>query len=78
MANAKASLDLAYGVLTNELGYPPEARRAAGERVCLPFLRSCDLAALREFFLDHICEIVGVLEANFTKVRNNCIRRTVT
>lgn len=65
---AKTAIDSVYKMLTNEHGYPPEARRAAGERVCLPLLRSCDLAALREFFLDHIGEIMQVLEANLTKV----------
>lgn len=48
--------------------HSPEARRAAGERVCLPFLRSCALETLREFFLDHVREIMEVLEANLAKV----------
>ena len=71
-SNAKAAVDVAYRIFTDETGYPAEARRAAGERVCLPLLRSCDLAALREFFLDHIGQIMQVLEANLSKVSCQC------
>lgn len=67
-AKSKCAVDVAYKVATSDLGYPPEVRRSAGERVCLPLLRSCDLAALREFYLDHICEIMETLEASLPKV----------
>ncbi len=59
-------MDIGYRIVTNEAGYPLEVRQAAGERVCLPLLGSCDLEALREFFLDHVSEIMQVLEANLT------------
>ena len=53
----------------DEAGHSPEARRSAGERVCVPFLRVCvHIETLREFFLDHVCGIMEVLEANLTKV----------
>ena len=59
-------MEVVYKVFANESGFPPEARKAAGERVCLPLLRSCDLAALREFFLDNVRRIMEILEANMT------------
>ena len=65
---AKSAAEAAYKVFTNERSYPPEARRAACERVCLPLLRSCSEQTLRDFFIDHIREIVDVIEANLSKV----------
>ncbi len=65
---AKTAIDVAYRVFTNDRGYPPEARRAAAERVCLPLLRACGDASLRAFFLDHITEIMGTVEADVAKV----------
>ena len=65
---AKSAVEAAYKVFTNERSYPPEARRAACERVCLPLLRSCSEQTLRDFFIDHIREIVDVIEANLSKV----------
>lgn len=62
------AIDIAYGVFTSERGYPPEGRRAAAERVCLPLLRVCGDAALREFYLDHITEIMSTVESNLSKV----------
>lgn len=65
---AKSAIDVAYSVFTNEHSYPPEARRAACERVCLTLLRSCSEQTLRDFFVDHIREIADVIEANLSKV----------
>ena len=64
----KSAVDVAYRLFTDEVGYPPEARRAAMERVCLPLLRACSVVALREFYLEHITEIMVTIEANLTKV----------
>ena len=66
--SAKSAIDVAYNVFTNEQSYPPEARRAACERVCLTLLRSCSEQTLRDFFVDHIREIADVIEANLSKV----------
>lgn len=64
----KQAIDLAYRFFTNERDYPIEARRAAAERVCLTLMRSCDEVALREFFLDHVEEIITIIEASLSKV----------
>ena len=69
---AKSAIEVAYRVFTNEQGYPHEARRAAAERVCLTLLRSCGDEPLRTFYLEHITEIMGTIEANLTKVSRLC------
>ncbi len=65
----KAAVDVAYRVLMDRDVHSPEVRKAAGERMCLPFLRECGLETLREFFLDHIQDIMAIIEANFERVR---------
>ena len=65
---AKSAVGVAYEVFTNEQGYPPDARRAACERVCLTLLRSCSEQTVRDFFIDHVREIADVIEANLSKV----------
>ena len=66
---AKAAIDVSYKVMVDrERRHSPEARKAAGERVCVPFLRACGLETLREFFLDHIQEIMAILEAALERV----------
>ena len=64
----KAAIDIAYQLFTNKRDYPLEGRRAVVERVCLLLMRSCDEVALREFFLDHIGEIMATVEAPLTRV----------
>lgn len=67
-AEKKQAMDVAYQFFTNERDYPIEGRQAAAERVCLTLMRSCDEVALREFFLDHVGEIMSVIEASLSKV----------
>ena len=67
-AEKKEAIDVAYRFFTNERDYPLVGRRAAAERVCLPLMRSCDEVALREFFLDHVGEIMAVIEASLSEV----------
>ena len=64
----KQAIDVAYRFFTNERDYPIDGRRAAAERVCVPLMRSCDEVALREFFLDHVGEIMSVIETPLSKV----------
>ena len=64
----KQAIDVAYHFFTNERDYPLEGRRAAAERVCVPLMRSCDEVALREFFLDHVGEIMTVIGTSLSKV----------
>ena len=70
---AKSAIEAAYSVFTNEQSYPPEARKAACERVCLILLHSCSEQTLRDFFVDHIREIADVIEANLSKVVCVCV-----
>ncbi len=68
-SDATEAITIAYKVFRNEGGYPPEARRGACERVCLPLLRVASEVTLREFFLGYVGEIMGVVEANLSRVR---------
>ena len=64
----KKAIDVAFRFFTNERDYPLDGRRAAAERVCVPLMRSCDDVALREFFLDHVVEIMAAIESPLSKV----------
>jgi DNA-dependent protein kinase catalytic subunit len=63
----KKAIDVSCRFFTNEKDYPLDGRRAAAERVCVPLMRACDEVALREFFLDHVGEIMAVIEAPLSK-----------
>ena len=65
----KKAIDVAYQFFTNERDYPLQGRRAAAERVCVTLMKSCDEVALREFFLDHVRDIMAVIEASLSKVK---------
>ena len=67
-SNSKSAIGLAYAVFVNERDYPTEARRAAAERVCLTVMRHCSEVALKEFFAEHICEIMGMVDEKLNKV----------
>ena len=69
----KKAIDVAYQFFTNERDYPMEGRRAAAERVCVPLMKSCDEVALREFFLDHVGDIMTIIEASLSKVHRWCL-----
>ncbi|CAI8051260.1 DNA-dependent protein kinase catalytic subunit [Geodia barretti] len=73
----KKAIDVSYRFFTNEKDYPLEGRRAAAERVCVPLMRACDEVALREFFLDHVGEVMAVIEAPLSKsaLESELVRR---
>ena len=66
----KDAIDVAYRLFTNERDYPTEGRRAIAERVCLTLMKYCDEVALREFFLDHVGEIMTTVEEKLSKVNH--------
>lgn len=68
VSEKKQAIDVAYYFFTNERDYPLEGRRQAAERVCVPLMRSCDEVALRDFFCDHIGDIMTVIESSLSKV----------
>lgn len=55
-------------IFQKEGSFPNEIRRATIERVCLPMLRLCEKSAFIEFYLDHIGEIMKVVETKLIKV----------
>eukprot|EP00731_Ephydatia_muelleri_P036866 Em0341g3a len=60
-------IGLAYSIFVNERDYHAEARRAAAEKVCLTMMRHCSEVALKEFFADHICQMMSVVEEKLNK-----------
>ena len=65
---AMEAINTSYAIFTNEDGYRSDARRAVIDRVCLPLLRACSEQVLREFFLEHICDFVAILETRESRV----------
>jgi hypothetical protein len=68
MDKQKPALDVAYNIFCREGGFKNSQRRAALERVCLSMLRVVHLPTLKEFFIDHIKDIVASIELKFNKV----------
>ena len=67
-AQAKAAIDLCFAIFLNERDYRPDSRRAVVERVCITFLSNASSVALREFYLDHIKDLMGIIEGKQAKV----------
>ena len=65
-------MDICLAIFVNERDYRPDYRRAVIERVCITFLLNASIAALREFFLSHIKEIMSIIEAKQAKVGFCC------
>ena len=67
-SQAKEAMDTCLEVFLNERDHRPDTRRAVIERVCVPFLLHSSVQALKEFFVCHIQEIMGIVEAKLIKV----------
>ena len=67
-SQAKEAMDVCFTIFLNERDYRPDNRRAVVERVCVTFLLNTSSAALRQFYLQHIKEIMGIIEAKQAKV----------
>ena len=65
---AKAAMDVCFVIFLNERDYRPENRRAVIERVCITLLMNASTAAVRQFYLHHIKDIIGLIEAKQAKV----------
>lgn len=64
----KAAMDVCFSIFLNERDYLSESRRAVVERVCITFLLNTSTAARREFYLDHIKDIMAIIELKQLKV----------
>ena len=65
---AKAAMDVCFTIFMNERDYRPDNRRAVIERVCITFLLNTSTAVVRQFYLHHIKDIIGIIEAKQAKV----------
>ena len=79
----KLAVDVPYNIFMKEGSFPNESRRAALERVAMSILRVVHTQALTEFFMDHIKEIMKIIEAKQSRVSsyisklNNNVNSTV-
>lgn len=64
----KPAADIPYAIFTQEEAFQPEIRRASIERVCLPILRLASNGTVIEFFMDHIHELVRLLDVKLNTV----------
>lgn len=64
----KLAVDVPYGIFMKEGNFPNEIRRAALEKVAMSMLRVVHTPALTEFFMDHIKEIMKIIEAKQSRV----------
>ena len=65
---AVAALNKSLEILTDERGYPTDARRGAGERVGLTLAQECSQQALEEFFVARVTTIMGIVESKLARV----------
>lgn len=65
---AKAAMDVCFGIFLNERDYRPDNRRSVIERVCITFLLNTTSEAVRQFYLHHIKDIMGIVEVKQAKV----------
>ena len=68
----KSALDVGYKIFASEGSYPNIIRCATVQRVCLPMLRLVHKAALIEFFLDHIQDLMKTVELRLSRVCRHC------
>ena len=70
----KLALDVTYDIFIKKGGFPHEIRKAVLERVGLTMLRVVHTSALTEFFMDHIKDIMKVVESKISKVNTSKYR----
>ena len=64
----KLAVDVPYGIFMKEGNFTNEIRRAALERVAMSMLRVVHTPTLTEFFMDHLKEIMNIIEAKPSRV----------
>ena len=66
---AVEALSVSFNMFINERDYPTESRRGIGERVCCTLLRMVFHTSLIEFYVQHIVQIMDIVEAKVLRVR---------
>lgn len=59
---------MCFAIFLNERDYRSDNRRAVIERVCTTFLLNTSLDVVRQFYVHHIKEIMGIIESKQVKV----------
>jgi hypothetical protein len=68
LQQAREALGVCFKVFTNDTEYRALTRRAVIDKVCLVLLRATSTSVIREFYVDNIKKIMGIVEARTTKV----------
>ena len=69
---AVGAMNVAYNIFRDESNYDCSVRCAAAERILLTLLKCCTEISLKEFFVEHIRDIMSLVEARETKVGVAC------
>ena len=77
LLQARKALDACFEVFKNESEHRNLTRRAVMDKVCLVMLSATTSSMMREFFVDHIKEIMNIIEARFSKVFCRHVLRNV-
>ncbi len=62
------AVDVTYDIFMKKGGFSHEIKKAVLERVGLTMLRVIHTSALTQFFMDHIKDIMKVVESKLPKV----------
>ena len=63
-----AALESVYRVFSDTSQYPSAMRCAAANRVLLTMMRSCSTKTLKAFFVNHVVDLMSLIEAKESKV----------
>ncbi|XP_028413162.1 DNA-dependent protein kinase catalytic subunit-like [Dendronephthya gigantea] len=72
LQQARKALDICFDVFTKkDTEYRNLTRRAAIDKVCLVLLRASSTSVFREFYVDHIKNIMEIIETRFSKATDS-------
>ena len=64
----RAALEKVYTIFTNESQYEAVIRCAVANRILITMMKDCLVDTIKEFFVEHISEVMAVIEAKESKV----------
>ena len=65
----RAALETVYTIFTNDSQYGAVMRCAVANRILLTLMKNCLVDTIKEFFAEHISDVMAVIEAKESKVR---------
>ncbi|CAH1795603.1 unnamed protein product [Owenia fusiformis] len=74
----KEALDIPVNYFTKQNSFPNVIRRASIERICLPMMHLVHSAALKEFFVVHIKELMAMVDGPLRKTPETAFETQLT